>query len=369
MAETFCKIMKLLTKATRRKWARRIAIVSLLFLVLAGYAFTQLNFPYYTHEKLAEFQAQIGLHTAKEMGSVQIIGHRGSGLANVEAKSQRDRERKPIGNTRKAINGAIKAGVHWIEIDLRRTKDKTLVLFHDETVDGKTDGGGKVSELTDEELQSFRISVASGEPILTLEEFQEEFLEDLVDKEIGLILDIKQPGLKTPVRDWIQRAIEEQGLEPNKVVVFGEYEILKEYGGEGLRLGYTFTWKRKRNRLLYLFRQDTIIRRLQEIDAEFLVVPVTFTSKTLVDKAEKKGIETWTYGSDDKRDWDRVSGIGSKGLIVDYPASAIEHFYPDGDSRMKTEAEQVGADQPATAPESKPEGGKKSKPESEGRPQ
>jgi hypothetical protein len=33
------------------------------------------------------------------------------------------------------------------------------------------------------------------------------------------------------------------------------------------------------------------------------------------------------------------------------------------------EAEQVGADQPATAPESKPEGGKKPKPESEERPQ
>ena len=345
--------MKWPSQITRRKLVRRIAMITILFLVLCGYAVTQLNFPYYTHASLADFQARMGLHAAKEREvAVQIIGHRGAGLANVEfEESQPERKFKPIGNTRTTIKEAIKAGVHWVEIDLRRSKDGTLVLFHDETVDDKTDGKGRVSELTDGQLRDLTISVdvEPAERILTLEEFKEEFLKDLIDSEIGLILDIKQAKLKKPVLGWIERAKDEKGLKADKLVVFGEFEILKEFAGKNLQLGYTFTWKQKWNRLLYLFREEEIINRLGELDAKFLVIPVVFTSKALVETAEKKGVETWIYGSDDQRDWDRVSGFGAKGLIVDYPSIAIDHF--DADSRMKTNGEQAGADQTVTAPE------------------
>ena len=332
------------TRTTRKKWVRRIATVTILLLALCAYAFTQLNFPYYTHEKLAKLQARMGLHAAGETGDVQIIGHRGSGLANTELESDRAREREPIGNTRTAIGRAISAGADWIEVDLRRSKDGTLVLFHDETVDGKTDGEGKVSDLTVGRLQRLSISTEVGhaETILTLEEFGEEFLGPLVEKEIGLVLDVKQAGLKGAVLGWIERATEEGGLEPDKLVVFGEFEVLKEYAGEGLRLGYTLTWKRNGNRLLYLFRKGEIVSRLRELDADLLVVPVIFTTRSLVERAAENGFETWAYGSDDNRDWGRVSGLGVKGLIVDYPAAAIEHLYPGGDTRAKAGAGRGG---------------------------
>ncbi len=344
--------MKRSTKGRRKKWARRVAIITVLLLVFGGYTFTQLNFPYYTHKKLADLQARIGLHISGEKGSVKIIGHRGSGLENLEIESQREKELKPIGNTRTAIARALEARPHWIEIDLRRSKDGTLVLFHDEAINDKTDGEGRVSEQTEAQLQSCAISVSPSETILTLEEFEGEFLKDLKKKNIGLILDIKEKGLATSVLAWIAKAKKEERLELNRLIVFGEFETLKEYVGEGLRLGYTLTWKRKENRLLYLFRKNKIIKRLQELDANFLVVPVIFMSKSLVQRAESKGFDTWTYGSDDKRDWDRVSALGAKGLIVDFPANAVEHFYPNGDARTKTEAED-GARQPATALELK----------------
>lgn len=49
---------------------------------------------------------------------MQIIGHRGArGLAPM--------------NTKAAIKAALKAGVDWVEFDVRRTKDNKVVLMHD----------------------------------------------------------------------------------------------------------------------------------------------------------------------------------------------------------------------------------------------
>ncbi|MCA1901957.1 MAG: glycerophosphodiester phosphodiesterase family protein [Candidatus Hydrogenedens sp.] len=55
-------------------------------------------------------------------------------------------------NTIPAFKSAIKKGAHMIEFDVRMTKDGHLVLMHDATVDRTTNGSGKVSELTSEEI-------------------------------------------------------------------------------------------------------------------------------------------------------------------------------------------------------------------------
>ena len=40
-----------------------------------------------------------------------------------------------------------------IELDVRMTKDGHLVIMHDETVDRTTNGQGKISELTIDEVK------------------------------------------------------------------------------------------------------------------------------------------------------------------------------------------------------------------------
>ena len=65
-----------------------------------------------------------------------IVGHRGSGLVGVNGTR--------IGNSSQAIQRAIDSGVDWIEIDLRATQDSKLILFHDESINLKTNGSGRV---------------------------------------------------------------------------------------------------------------------------------------------------------------------------------------------------------------------------------
>lgn len=80
---------------------------------------------------------------------VLVVAHRGHWRAAPEL---------PL----KAVDLAVRAGAHVVEIDVRRTADGHLVLMHDSTVDRTTDGTGAVSELTLAEVKRLRLKVGLG---------------------------------------------------------------------------------------------------------------------------------------------------------------------------------------------------------------
>lgn len=69
-----------------------------------------------------------------------ICAHRGGGATHPE-------------NTLPALQEAVRLGAHMVEFDLALTRDGTLVLMHDATVDRTTDGKGRVIDLTLAELK------------------------------------------------------------------------------------------------------------------------------------------------------------------------------------------------------------------------
>lgn len=77
-------------------------------------------------------------------------------------------------NSLQAFKNCIEMGVDMIEIDLKKTKDGHLVIMHDNTIDRTTDGTGKPSDYTLEEIRKFRLKNGLGRttfhPIPTLEE-------------------------------------------------------------------------------------------------------------------------------------------------------------------------------------------------------
>lgn len=82
-------------------------------------------------------------------------------------------------NTLAAIRLAVEKGAPQIEFDVQTTRDGRLVIMHDGTVDRTTDGTGKVSELTFEEIRALDAgswfgSEFKGEQVPTLREVLEE---------------------------------------------------------------------------------------------------------------------------------------------------------------------------------------------------
>lgn len=62
-------------------------------------------------------------------------------------------------NSLEAIKQGIEIGVDFQEIDVSTTKDSILVLMHDKTIDRTTNGKGKISNYTYQELQQFNLRI------------------------------------------------------------------------------------------------------------------------------------------------------------------------------------------------------------------
>ena len=88
------------------------------------------------------------------------FAHRGGGLEMPE-------------NTLAAFHRAAGLGYHYLELDVRATRDGRAVVFHDAELDRVTDSEGLVSRCTWAELETVR--VAGREPIPLLEEVLETF--------------------------------------------------------------------------------------------------------------------------------------------------------------------------------------------------
>jgi glycerophosphoryl diester phosphodiesterase len=78
-----------------------------------------------------------------------ICAHRGGGATHPE-------------NTVVALQEAVRIGAHMVEFDIAITRDGTLVLMHDATVNRTTDGMGKVIDLTLAELKQLDAGVKTG---------------------------------------------------------------------------------------------------------------------------------------------------------------------------------------------------------------
>jgi glycerophosphoryl diester phosphodiesterase len=78
-------------------------------------------------------------------------------------------------NTIVAFEAAVKAGAQMVELDVWLTKDRKMVIMHDETVNRTTNGSGKISDLTLAEIKkmdagSWKSTKFKGGKVPTFEE-------------------------------------------------------------------------------------------------------------------------------------------------------------------------------------------------------
>ena len=93
-------------------------------------------------------------------------------------------------NSVPAVEYAIEAGLDMIEVDARATKDGVIVNVHNETVDATTNGTGKVSSYTYEQLCALRLKGSKGTTTYQVPTFK-EMLEAAKDK-IYVCVDVKE---------------------------------------------------------------------------------------------------------------------------------------------------------------------------------
>jgi hypothetical protein len=125
-------------------------------------------------------------------------------------------------NSLAAYAAAMDYGADGCEVDLRRTRDGVLVLFHDDMLDRLTYGSGAVNELTHRELLALRPRQQFGRVLYSGAPTFAELLALARQRAMLLHLDVKEPGLE----DDIARQLDEADMWDH-VVAINTYNTAK----------------------------------------------------------------------------------------------------------------------------------------------
>lgn len=221
-------------------------------------------------------------------------------------------------NTMLAFKKAIEIGVDGIELDVQLTKDNTVVIIHDETIDRTTNGNGLVNSYTYDELKkfdaSFNFNNFGFNRIPTLEEYF------LLVKDLDIITNIE---LKTSVYEYL--GIEDSVLElikkynlEDKVIIssFNHFSILRmKKLAPQIKCGFlSEDWIIDAGKYTFSYQIECYHPRFNNLIPE------------VIEELKKFNIEINTWTVNDERDMLYLKEKGIDSIITNFPDMAKNLF-------------------------------------------
>lgn len=247
--------------------------------------------------------ALLVLFTIMSQAQTKVIAHRGfSGIAPE--------------NTLAAFQKAIDHGIEYFELDVHKTKDDSVVVIHDHSVDRTTSNEmkGRIAEMTYAELSEVRVGYSSkfgdqfrNEKVPTLRESLQ-----LAKGKIKVCLEIKVNGAE----EQVMQTLEELNMKDEVIIFSFLYPALAKIRQLDKDID-----------ILYLIgsADETTIDYAKVINAQAIGAgggnPLT---KEYVDKVHQNGLEIWRWTVDDEATMKELISIGVDGIISNYPDRVLK---------------------------------------------
>ena len=243
----------------------------------------------------------------------RLFGHRGASGTHPE-------------NTLPSFRAAVEKGAQAFELDVHRTADGEIVVFHDDTLERTTDGVGPVSARSLAELQSldagFRFSRdggrtfpfrGTGVAVPTLRQVCTEF------RDTPIIVEIKQSD--PPLEAELAQVLQETGADSRALVFSLRQEPVNRF-------------REAAGSMATGFGPDEVADFLRRIEhAEWagyrpagvaFAVPVRWyatriMSRAFVDAAHRHGCEVYVWTINEPQEMHSLLDLGVDGLITDFP--------------------------------------------------
>ncbi|MGF7118962.1 glycerophosphodiester phosphodiesterase [Methanobacterium oryzae] len=213
---------------------------------------------------------------------MKIIAHRGASFYEPE-------------NTIRAIKRAIESKADFVEVDVRRSKDKELVIMHDAEITRTTNGNGLVKHKTLKELKKF--DAGQGEEIPTLDE-----VVMFVKNRVGLVIEIKEVGTE----EEIVKNIAENNI--NDVILTSFYhETIKNVSklNSDLDTGIIFVG------------QPVSVHKLAfDANASIIFPSYRYMNEEMVKQAKEHGITVYPWAIDDFSIFEKFAKMGVDGVVT-----------------------------------------------------
>ena len=237
---------------------------------------------------------------------VLVIAHRGFSAEAPE-------------NTLSAFRKAIEVGSDMVELDVQLSKDKEVVVIHDEILGRATNGQGIVADLTLRELKElgagFRFAPQfSGEGIPTLKEVLE-----LVKGRISVNIEIKSPSQgQYSVGELADRTWQEvKNSKMVKQVIFSSFNPIALERIKAIE---------PRARVALLYHNDWYL--LQEVTGgkswSVLNLRRNFLTKGKITKIHREGMKVNVYTVDSEGEMEQFIRWGIDGIITNQPGRLIK---------------------------------------------
>lgn len=223
---------------------------------------------------------------------MKIIAHRGARASEPE-------------NTVRAMNKAFECGADAVEVDLRFTCDHKLVVIHDDTLERTTNGTGKVSDMTLEQLRA--LDAGKGERIPELS----EALSVAKRYSRPLVIELKEEGMEWQVLEEVTEA----GLGDKVIIssfIHTSLRNLKEKAPE-IKTGVIIASVPVNPvRLVQDAKADIIFAKYSRITREFIDACVGY-----------EGIEVYLWTVNTIDDLNNAISYGVDGVVTDNPCELI----------------------------------------------
>ncbi|MFC4322784.1 glycerophosphodiester phosphodiesterase [Litchfieldia salsa] len=239
-------------------------------------------------------------------------------------------------NTLYAFKMAERLGVDAIELDVRMSKDKELIVIHDETVDRTTDGTGLVSNLTLDQLKEFdagyRLKMEKrgypfrnrGIQIPTLEEVFQEI------KHTSFVIEIKDTNPK--VEKKVAKLIKKYKLKKKVIVGSFNDESIKRFANS--TEGKVPIGTGAETLKFYVFLHKLHLDRIYPLKRNAVQIPVKaghidLATERLVNTMRERNIAIHYWTINDEKTMKELIKLNVDGIITDFPNKMLQLINKD----------------------------------------
>ncbi len=220
-----------------------------------------------------------------------VIGHRGAMGHETE-------------NTLASVQKALDLGVDMIEIDVFKIDSGEIVVFHDQSVERLTNGGGSIEEYNIFDLRQLIVDGNHQIPML------QEVLR-LIDKRTKLNIELKGANTSDRVNFIIERYQKNQGWTLDQFVI-------SSFNWEELR---SFRNINQKIDLAVLTEGNPLeaIPIAEELNAVAINPNYRQLNEEIVDAIHEAGFKVYTWTVNEPQDIEQMKKIGVDGIFSDYP--------------------------------------------------
>ncbi|MEG7381253.1 glycerophosphodiester phosphodiesterase family protein [Bacillus subtilis] len=216
-------------------------------------------------------------------------------------------------NTFAAFDLAAEMNADMIELDVQLTKDRQIVVIHDDRVDRTTNGSGFVKDFTLEELQkldagSWYGPAFQGERIPTLEEVLKRY-----HKKIGLLIELKGHPSQIGIEEEVGQLLGQFSFSINNIIQSFQFRSVQRFR----ELYPSFpTAVIIRPNFGLLSRQQ--LKTCQSL-ANYVNIKYTRLNRLMIASAHKNGLKVFAWTVNNQNTAAKLQAIGVDGIVTDYP--------------------------------------------------